>query len=140
MSAAVDRAPTIDVVVFEGLRDEFGTEVLIGLAGNFCERAPLVNEVVVASRGDDGAALAKLAHRLHGSASILAATRLAELCQELEDLARAGEMEAAAAVAARIASEYVRAVAVMSERLRGPRGPACDRSSVGAFRRQNRLA
>ena len=120
MSAAVDRAPTIDLEVFEGLRDEFGTDVLIGLAGTFCERAPLVNEVVVASRGDDGRALAKLAHELHDAASILAATRLAELCQELEALGKAGEMEEAAAVAARVATEYVRAVAVMCERLHAP--------------------
>lgn len=114
----MDRTPTIDAEVFEGLRDQFGTEVLVGLAGNFCERAPLVNEIVVASRGHDGKALAKLAHRLRDASSILAVTRLAELCQELEDLGRAGEMEEAAAVAARVATEYVLAVSVMSENLR----------------------
>jgi HPt (histidine-containing phosphotransfer) domain-containing protein len=120
MSAAVDRAPTIDLEVFEGLREQFGTDVLVGLAGTFCERAPLVNEVVVASRGHDGRALARLAHRLHDASSILAATRLAELCQDLERLGRRGEMDEAAAVAAQVASEYVRAVAVMSEHLRPP--------------------
>lgn len=122
MSAALDRTPTIDAEVFEGLRDQFGTDVLVGLAGVFCERAPLVNEVVVASRGHDGAELAKLAHRLHDSASILAVTRLAELCQELEELGSTGEMDTAAAVAAEVASEYVRAVSVMSQQLRGPSG------------------
>lgn len=117
MSAAVDRAPTIDEEVFEGLRDEFGTEVLVGMAGVFCDRAPLVNEVVVASRGANGRELAKLAHRLHDAASIIAATRLAELCRELERLGKAGEMEAAAAVAAQVATEYVRAVSTLSESL-----------------------
>jgi len=122
MSAALDRSPTIDLEVFEGLRDEFGIEVLLGLAGTFCERAPLVNELVVASRGDDGRAVARLGHRLHDAASILAATRLAELCLELEASGEAGNMEEAAGVAERIATEYVRAVAVMSEHLRAPRG------------------
>jgi HPt (histidine-containing phosphotransfer) domain-containing protein len=122
MNAAVQRAPTIDLEVFEGLREQFGTEVLVGLAGNFCERAPLVNEVVVASRGHDGRAVAKLAHRLHDASSILAATRLAELCTELERLGKAGDMEATAAVSAQISAEYVRAVAVMSENLRPPPG------------------
>jgi HPt (histidine-containing phosphotransfer) domain-containing protein len=123
MSAATDRAPTIDVEVFEGLREEFGTEVLVSLAGLFCERAPLVNEVVLAGRGEDGEQLAKLAHRLRGVASILAATRLAELCRQLEELGRTGAMEEAEAVAAQVAGEYVRAVSVMSETLksRGPR-------------------
>jgi HPt (histidine-containing phosphotransfer) domain-containing protein len=118
MTAALHSRPTIDLEVFEGLRDEFGTDVLMGLAGSFCERAPLVNEVVVASRGADGRALAKLAHQLHDAASIVAATRLAELCQELEALGQAGEMDAVAAGAERIATEYVRAVAVMGEQLR----------------------
>jgi HPt (histidine-containing phosphotransfer) domain-containing protein len=117
MTAALHSGPTIDLEVFEGLRDEFGTDLLMGLAGSFCERAPLVNEVVVASRGADGRALANLAHRLHDAASIVAATRLAELCQELEALGKAGEMDAAAATAEQIATEYVRAVSVMGEQL-----------------------
>jgi HPt (histidine-containing phosphotransfer) domain-containing protein len=120
MNAPVQRAPTIDLEVFEGLREQFGTDVLVGLVGTFCERAPLVNEVVVASRGHDGRALAKLAHRLHDASSILAATRLAELCQELERVARAGDMDAGAAIAAQVSAEYVRAVAAMSENLRPP--------------------
>jgi HPt (histidine-containing phosphotransfer) domain-containing protein len=122
MRAATDRAPTIDSEVFEGLREQFGTDTLMSLAGGFCEQAPLVNEVVVASRGENGYRLARFAHQLHSAASVLGVTRLAELCGEAERLGRHGKMEESEAVAAQIATAYVRAVSVMSEILRRP-GP-----------------
>ena len=118
MSAAIHGAPTIDAEVFEGLRDEFGTDTLVSLAGGFCERAPLVNEIVMASRGENGYRLARFAHQLHSASSVLGVTRLAELCGEIERLGRRGRMEEAEAVAAQIATEYVRAVSLMSENLR----------------------
>jgi HPt (histidine-containing phosphotransfer) domain-containing protein len=120
MDAATDRAPTIDSEVFEGLREQFGTDTLASLAGGFCELAPLVNEIVKASRGENGYRLARFAHQLHSSSSVLGVTRLAELCGEVEALGRRGRMEEAEAVAAQIATEYVRAVSLMSENLRSP--------------------
>ena len=120
MSAPIERAPTIDSEVFEGLREQFGTDTLMSLAGEFCDRAPLVNEIVRASRGENGRQLASYAHQLHSASSVLGVTRLAELCGEVEDLGQRGRMEEADAVVAQIATEYVRAVSMMSENLRGP--------------------
>lgn len=112
------RAPTVDREVFEALRDEFGRDVLVSLAGLFCERAPLVGDVVRASRGRDGEEVARLAHSLRGAASILAATRLAELCVELEKRGHAEDMHGAELLAHEVALEFERAKMEMSRALR----------------------
>jgi HPt (histidine-containing phosphotransfer) domain-containing protein len=117
MALSATTAPTIDREVLEGLRDEFGTPTLVSLAALFCERAPLVADVLRASRGTDGATLARMAERLRGAASILAATRLAELCEELAARGRAGSMYGAEILAREVAEEFERAKREMSRAL-----------------------
>ena len=117
MPVSAHRAPTIDREVLEGLRDEFGTRTLVSLAGLFCERAPLVAEVLRASRGTDGGELARLAESLRGAASIVAATRLAELCAELAERGRSGAMYGAEILARAVAEEFERAKREMNRAL-----------------------
>jgi HPt (histidine-containing phosphotransfer) domain-containing protein len=117
MPVTICTSPTIDREVLEGLRDEFGTPTLVSLAGLFCERASLVAEVLRASRGTDGSELARLAESLRGAASIVAATRLAELCAELAARGRSGSMYGVEILGREAADEFERAKSEMSRAL-----------------------
>ena len=130
MSAAIETAPTLDLEVFGGLREQFGGEVLVSLVGNFCEREALVDEIVRASRLESNLAndrkLSKMAHRMRRFGSVFAATRLAELCAELEARARPSDHRDRAGLADEIAREFALAKAEMNAELRAhsPPGPA----------------
>jgi len=124
VTAAIDTAPTLDREVFEGLREQFGGEVLVSLVGNFCERETLVDELVRASRrestlGDDRR-LSRMAHRMRAIASVFAATRLAELCAELEARARPSDHRDRVGLADEIAREFALAKSEMNAALQPP--------------------
>jgi signal transduction histidine kinase/CheY-like chemotaxis protein len=72
----------------------------------FLQNAPgLVGELA----GDQAEEVRRAAHTLKSNARTFGATELADLCQKLEERARAGELDGAAALARQIEEKYERA-------------------------------
>lgn len=91
---------------------------LIELIDSFLETAPpllaRLNQGVITGNAADVRAAA---HTIKSSSKDFGATLLAELCQELEDMGKAGALAGAAELAARVEVEYGRvAVALQGER------------------------
>ena len=113
----LDHSPTLDREVLQGLRDEFGTAMLTSLVAHFCERISLIEAVSRACRTGDGPELARTAHGLRSAASILGATRLAELATELEERGASGHLYGTAIIARETHAEFERALAEMGDAL-----------------------
>jgi len=83
--------------------DEFARE----LAESFLESAPrCLAAIDIALRNSDARALAAESHALNGISRTIGAEDLAEPCVQLENAARCAELEAAAAVAARLGDAW----------------------------------
>jgi len=83
--------------------DEFARE----LAESFLESAPrCLAAIDIALRNSDARALAAESHALNGISRTIGAEDLAEACVQLENAARCAELEAAAAVAARLGDAW----------------------------------
>lgn len=117
MQHLVEHSPTLDCEVLEGLCDEFGTATVTSLVANFCERVPLLESILNATRAGDRRELARNAHGLRSAASILGATRLAELATELEERALAGHFYGSEIIAREASAEFERAQAQMGAAL-----------------------
>jgi HPt (histidine-containing phosphotransfer) domain-containing protein len=116
-----DRTPTLDRELFDSLRLDLGDEAMSNLVMLFSERAPQLREIGRAVRRDDGPDVVKLAHSLRGGAAILAAKRLAELAEELEQRGLAGSLEEGTDRLANEATiEFERSVSVMRAALAIP--------------------
>jgi HPt (histidine-containing phosphotransfer) domain-containing protein len=115
------RTQTLDRELFDSLRIDLGDEAMSNLVMLFSERAPQLRELGRAVRRDDGPDLVKLAHSLRGGAAILAAKRLAELAEELEQRGLAGSLEDGTERLANEATiEFERSVSVMRAALAIP--------------------
>ena len=103
----------LDVAGVEHLRNEFGsTEILGELLDLFGTQTPeRLIQLQHAVQARDTAAVVGLAHQLKGGALTLAASRMAELCDELEGAARNGSLEGAAARLERIEVSFEHAYA-----------------------------
>ena len=89
-------------------------ELLVELIDSFLETAPplfarLQHGVAQGIAADVRAA----AHTIKSSSNDFGAIRLAELCQELEDMGKAGALEGAAELAAMAEEEYGRVVVAL---------------------------
>ncbi len=115
--ASPANAPTLDREVRDGLREQLGGQAMANLAEHFSERAPLVDELVRVSRGPNCEELVRVAREVRGGASIVAATRLAELANELEERGRARQLSGTHRLARETAAEYDRALAAMTGEL-----------------------
>ncbi len=105
---------TLDRTTFLNLSHELGPEALGGLVELFSRGDGIVAELDAAIRDGDGPELARVAHRLKGGASTLAAFRLAELAAELEDRGRREQFDGGKELAREAACEFDRALAEMS--------------------------
>jgi HPt (histidine-containing phosphotransfer) domain-containing protein len=112
--------PTLDRELFDSLRIDLGDEAMSNLVTLFSERAPQLRELGRATRRGDGPEVAKVAHSVRGGAAILAAKRLAEIAEELEQRGLGELEEGSAALANEATVEFERAVSVMRAQLAVP--------------------
>ena len=122
-----EETPTLDRELFDSLRIDLGDEAMSNLVMLFSERAPQLRELGRATRRDDGPAVAQIAHSLRGGAAILAAKKLAEIAEELEQRGLGELEEGSEKLANEATMEFERAVSVMRAQLAVPaRSPAGD--------------
>lgn len=112
--------PTLDREQFDTLRSDLGDTAMSNLVRLFSERAPQLRELGRATRDGDGAAVARLAQSVCGGATILAAKRLAELAEELEERGVGELAEDSDALANEATTEFERAVSMMRAQLAIP--------------------
>jgi CheY-like chemotaxis protein len=110
-------ALAVDPAVLAELRglDEDG-ELLTTLITHFLAETPermAAMQAAVSRR--DAAALAETAHALKGSSGNLGATRMQELCGELQTLGRAGDLASAGALLDRLDEEFSRVRPVLQQ-------------------------
>jgi HPt (histidine-containing phosphotransfer) domain-containing protein len=99
---AEDKA-RLDPAALEALRELGGEEFVADLVQTFLDDAP---PLLAALRGSDAGEVRRAAHTLKSNGTTFGATQLAELCRELEGLAKADELDGAPALADRIDAEY----------------------------------
>jgi HPt (histidine-containing phosphotransfer) domain-containing protein len=128
--------PTLDRELFDSLRIDLGDDAMSNLVTLFSERAPQLRELGRATRRGDGAEVAKIAHSMRGGAAILAAKKLAEIAEELEQRGLGELEEGSDALANEATVEFERAVSVMRAQLAVPaRDPAADAAEGDAVSR-----
>jgi CheY-like chemotaxis protein len=102
----------LDPTALETLLEIVGGEpALLGeLIDSFLEEAPpLVDTLRQALEQGDAAELRRAAHTIKSSSNDFGATTLAELCQELETMGKAGTLDGAAELVTRVEKEYEQA-------------------------------
>jgi HPt (histidine-containing phosphotransfer) domain-containing protein len=104
--------PILDPAALEGLREMGGDDFVADLVETFLADAP---PLLAALRGTDQGEVRRAAHTLKSNGTTFGAARFSELCRELEEQARRGDLSAAPELASRIEAEY----ALVAEALRG---------------------
>jgi HPt (histidine-containing phosphotransfer) domain-containing protein len=102
---------TLDPAAVEGLREMGGDDFVADLVETFLADAP---PLLAALRGPDQEEVRRAAHTLKSNGTTFGATRFSELCRELEEQAKRGDLSAAPELASRIEGEY----ALVEEALR----------------------
>jgi CheY-like chemotaxis protein len=101
--------PILDPAALETLLEVIGgeRELLVELIDSFLETAPpLLARLHQGAAQGSAAELRAAAHTIKSSAKDFGAARLAELCQTLEDMGKAGALAGAADLAAQVQAEY----------------------------------
>jgi PAS domain S-box-containing protein len=108
--APTNAGRVLDRVALEQLRVRAGDRAfMVELVETFVRDAPALLETLRgALEGQDAEQVRRAAHTLKSNARVFGATRLAELCQELEAMARAETLAIAAEFLAQIDGEYAR--------------------------------
>lgn len=109
-------SPYLDQGALDELRRLGGDEFLTELVDTFLADAPAQLAGLHASDVDE---VRRAAHTLKSNGATFGAGRFSELCRELEELAKSGDLAGASDLAARIEAEY----ALIAEALR-TEGPA----------------
>ncbi|HEY7545557.1 MAG TPA: response regulator, partial [Blastocatellia bacterium] len=105
-SGAIDRA-TLETL--RGLQGEGEPDLVAELIGIFLQDTPLrLAAISEAIRSADASELTSAAHALKGSSANLGATGMSALCLKLESLGRAGTVEGAGSLLARLEEEFLR--------------------------------
>ncbi|HEX2066618.1 MAG TPA: Hpt domain-containing protein [Candidatus Thermoplasmatota archaeon] len=110
---------SVDEATLRALLDDMGgdAEVVKELVQSYLEEAPrLLAEARVALAAGDAAALQRAVHTLKSTSATFGALQLAEASRAVEQGVRAGEMPAAAALAA-LETQFQAARAALLERL-----------------------
>jgi HPt (histidine-containing phosphotransfer) domain-containing protein len=91
-------------------------DLLMELVHAFCEDTPVrVRALGAAVGAGDGQAVARQAHALRGSLSILGARRAAELAQALETAGRAGDLPQVGTLSAGFVEETEKVLRALSD-------------------------
>ena len=93
----------LDPAALEQLHELGGDEFVADLVATFIADAP---PLLAALRGSDVDEVRRAAHTLKSNGATFGATRFAELCRELEEQAKAGDLTDAPEHAALIEEEY----------------------------------
>jgi HPt (histidine-containing phosphotransfer) domain-containing protein len=93
----------LDPAAFEELRKLGGDEFVTDLTATLLAEAP---PLLAALHGTEASEVRRAAHTLKSNGNTFGATRLAALCRELEEQAKAGDLTGAPALAAGIEAEY----------------------------------
>lgn len=94
-------------------------ELLREIVAIFLEDCPrMIEEIAEAAHAGDADALRRAAHTLKGSVGVLGAKALAAAAKDVEDGARAGDVETATAAFERVEEEARRLVPVLEGLLR----------------------
>jgi CheY-like chemotaxis protein/HPt (histidine-containing phosphotransfer) domain-containing protein len=99
----------LDPAALETLLEVIGgeRELLVELIDSFLETAPPLLERLRQGLAQGNAAEVRAAaHTIKSSSNDFGATRLAELCQRLEDMGKAGQLAGAAELVAQVEAEY----------------------------------
>ncbi len=127
-TAAGDGVPEADVVLepaalnnIRGLQQSGKPDILDKIIELYLSDCPgVMNRLRQAIDDQDAEQVRQHAHRMKSGSANLGATRMAELCRELEELGRSGELGEAVALLQRVESEFRRVVAALQvERKRG---------------------
>jgi HPt (histidine-containing phosphotransfer) domain-containing protein len=108
-------AAAVDPAVLTDLRqlDETGT-VLATVITHFLDETPrLQAQMQAAVRQGDATALVEAAHKLKGSSGNIGATRMQQLCSELQTFGRTNGLAQAGTRLAQLATEYTRVRAAL---------------------------
>jgi HPt (histidine-containing phosphotransfer) domain-containing protein len=107
------RATVLEPEALEHLRATAGDSTfVVELVEIFRREAPALLETL---GGTDAQQLRRAAHTLKSNAEVFGATTLAELCRELEAMAKAGAVAGAAELVRRIDEEYARVEDMLSQ-------------------------
>jgi HPt (histidine-containing phosphotransfer) domain-containing protein len=101
----------LDPAALDELRELGGDEFVADLVQTFLADAP---PLLAALRGSDVDEVRRAAHTLKSNGTTFGATTFSELCRELEEQAKTGDLTGAPALADRIDEEY----ALVAEELR----------------------
>jgi HPt (histidine-containing phosphotransfer) domain-containing protein len=86
--------PAVDNKIFEDLKQMSGADFIGELIDTFLEDGPnLIDQLKTASRSNDVESFRRAAHSLKSNAATFGAQELAALAKELEDLARANNLQ-----------------------------------------------
>lgn len=109
----------LDPAVIAQLRTEFGATAILGeLVELFGAQTPgRLVELRAGIDGGDAAAVSGHAHQLKGGCLTMGASRMAGLCEELEQSARTGSLAGAQRLAGEIEAEFAQACAALHEQL-----------------------
>ncbi len=109
-------APAIDAETFQALKEMVGDdkEILAEFIDNYLEDAPQrLLAIHQAIDKQDAAQLRSFAHALKSLSVTIGATPLAQLCQELEAIGRAGNTVSASTLVSQLETEYQRVEAAL---------------------------
>jgi CheY-like chemotaxis protein len=107
--AEINMIPVLDLQIFQALLKMVGGKqaALAALIDCYLTESPqLVQAIIDASQNADAATLRQAAHSLKSSSASLGATRLAQLCIELENCGREGNLTNVATQATRLQAEF----------------------------------
>jgi HPt (histidine-containing phosphotransfer) domain-containing protein len=111
--------PALDAAVLESLRQlnqagqpDIVREVLTVFLADAPIRIAAIDDAI---QSGTGPALQRAAHALKGAAGSIGATALQGSCRELEEIGKAGALDGAAALGARIHEEFARVRAEITE-------------------------
>lgn len=93
----------LDPAAIEQLRGLGGDDFLVDLAATFLDEAP---PLLAALRGSNVDEVRRAAHTLKSNGATFGATQFTELCRELEEQAKTGDLAGAPALVHRIEAEY----------------------------------
>jgi CheY-like chemotaxis protein/HPt (histidine-containing phosphotransfer) domain-containing protein len=115
-ASSADGGPGLDETSLESLRELGGDDLVGQVVDAFVEDAPSLLATLRRSlEQGDADELRRAAHTLKSNAATIGGTAFSELCRELEQRAKNGDLAGAAELASRLDAEYARLQAAIAE-------------------------
>ncbi|HEW98348.1 MAG: hypothetical protein DRR16_09760 [Candidatus Parabeggiatoa sp. nov. 3] len=108
--------PTLDIQMLAHLEKTVGHEIIQFVIQQFLEYAPQQLQALQNSlKNSDLETLSQQAHQFKGESLQIGANQLGSLCDQLENFAEAGQLEAASAHLVKLEPEILRLKAALSQ-------------------------